>query len=149
MESPREPASTKVLKSGPGVHDEVAHAVVVVPERRAQIPAQAEVQREVLGHLPVVLDVETVVALAQVADGGRGDGGAGGDAEQQVGESVAGARPALRILRVGAAEGEAAARAAGRERIADDEADVGAGLDGVAAVDDGNAVGESASPARA
>src|SRR5207302_235836 len=47
-----------------------------------------------------------------------------------------------RVLCKGAGEAVSAARAAGRERIADDEADIGAGFKRMSAVNNGNTVGK-------
>src|SRR5207253_2339307 len=102
----------------------------------------AEIQRELRVHLPVVLEVEAVVSLPQIADSGRGDGSGSGYAQQEVGNSGPCAGPALWVLRECAVEIVIAARAAWRESVADDEPYIRASFEGVAAMDDGNAIGE-------
>ena len=65
--------------------------VVVLLEAGLPLDAQPEVQHQVVGRVPVVLDETAEVVYEDLGRAGEGELAAGRDPEQQVGERVAGA----------------------------------------------------------
>ena len=84
------------IEEAPAVLDLVIGAEVV--------PAEAEVEGELVVHLPVVADVGggEAIAAAEFADGLEADGGRTADcAEHEAGEGVAGGAVGAQVVRVG------------------------------------------------
>ena len=141
----RHPLKTPFMSGGriDGVRIEAADLAELVAIRRNVFVAVAEVQGQLVGDTPVVLDVAGVVALKQRHERRGLMAPPIGDTEQERGESVAGIGGGdgrVWPARLSAVEDELAAGIAGEKRVQLHALEIRAGFDLVPSVNPGDLI---------